>query len=209
MQGPHTPSPPAREITSRGLFLRRRELLRAAGAALAVTALPQMACGSDAPPPGAAFAGLRPGPFSTDEERTRFEDATRYNNFYELGSEKGDPARNAAQLRTQPWSVAIEGEVAKPGVVPLETLLAPHPLEERVYRLRCVEAWSMVIPWVGFPLRDLLARFEPSSRAKYVAFESILDREHLPGQRRDILEWPYAEGLRMDEAMHPLAILAV
>jgi sulfoxide reductase catalytic subunit YedY len=199
---------PAREVTDPGLWLRRRELMQAAGVALAAAAFPQAACGSEAPsaPP---LAGVRPGPFSTDEERTPFEDATRYNNFYELGTDKGDPARNAGRLRTRPWSVAVEGEVAKPGVVPLEDLLRPHPLEERVYRLRCVEAWSMVIPWVGFPLGALLARFEPTSRAKFVAFESILDRERLPGQRREILDWPYVEGLRMDEAMHPLAILAV
>jgi sulfoxide reductase catalytic subunit YedY len=199
---------PSREITPPELVLRRRELLRAAGGALAAAALPQAACGAEAAP-GRALSGVRPGPFSTDEERTPFEDATRYNNFYELGTDKGDPARNAQRLRTRPWSVAIEGEVARPGVVPLEDLLRPHPLEERVYRLRCVEAWSMVIPWVGFPLRDLLARFEPTSRAKFAAFETVLDPENLPGQRRAVLDWPYVEGLRMDEAMHPLAILAV
>jgi len=199
---------PSREITDRELYLGRRELLQAAGLALAAVALPQAACGADTPP-GPALPGVRPGPFSTDEERTPFEDATRYNNFYELGTDKDDPARNAARLRTRPWSVAIEGEVAKPGTVPLEDLMRPHPLEERVYRLRCVEAWSMVIPWVGFPLRDLLARFGPTSRAKFVAFQTILDRENLPGQKRDILDWPYVEGLRMDEAMHPLTLLAV
>ncbi len=199
---------PSREITAPELVLGRRALLRGAGVALAAAALPQVACGAEATP-GPALPGVRPGPFSTDEEQTPFADATRYNNFYELGTDKQDPARNAARLRTRPWSVAIEGEVAKPGVVPLEDLLRPHPLEERVYRLRCVEAWSMVIPWVGFPLRDLLARFEPTSRAKFVAFETLLDRENLPGQRREILDWPYVEGLRMDEAMHPLTLLAV
>jgi sulfoxide reductase catalytic subunit YedY len=199
---------PAREVTDPGLWLRRRDLMRAAGIALAAAALPQAACGADAPA-APRLPGVKPGPFSTDEEPTPFEDATRYNNFYELGTDKGDPASNAGRLRTRPWSVAVEGEVSKPGVVPLEDLLRPHPLEERVYRLRCVEAWSMVIPWVGFPLGGLLARFRPTSRAKFVAFESILDRERLPGQRRQILDWPYAEGLRMDEAMHPLAILAV
>jgi sulfoxide reductase catalytic subunit YedY len=183
--------------------------MRAAGLTLAAAALPQAACGAEAPPAGPALADVRPGPFSTDEERTRFEDAARFNNFYELGTDKQDPARHAGRLRTRPWSVAIEGEVAKPGLVPLEDLIRPHPLKERVYRLRCVEAWSMVIPWVGFPLRDLLARFEPTSRAKYVAFESILDRENLPGQQREILDWPYVEGLRIDEAMHPLTLLAV
>jgi len=199
---------PSREITAPQLALQRRELLQAAGVALVAAALPQLACAEETRP-GAALPGVRPGPFSTDEERTPFADATRYNNFYELGTDKQDPAKNAGRLRTRPWSVAIEGEVAKPGVVPLEDLVRPHPLEERVYRLRCVEAWSMVIPWVGFPLRDLLARFEPTSRAKFVAFESILDRENLPGQRREILAWPYVEGLRMDEAMHPLTLLTV
>jgi sulfoxide reductase catalytic subunit YedY len=198
---------PAREITPPALVLRRREFVQAAGLALAAAALPQAACGAETPP--ARALAVRPGPFSTDEEKTPYEDATRYNNFYELGTEKGDPARNAGRLRTRPWSVAIEGEVAKPGTVPLEDLLRPHPLEERVYRLRCVEAWSMVIPWVGFPLGALLSRFEPTSRAKFVAFEAVLDPENLPGQRRAILDWPYVEGLRMDEAMHPLAILAV
>jgi sulfoxide reductase catalytic subunit YedY len=152
---------------------------------------------------------VKPGPFGTDEEPTDIDDATRYNNFYELGTDKEDPRRNAHRLRTRPWSVAVEGEVARPGVIALEDLLRPHPLEERVYRLRCVEAWSMVIPWVGFPLRDLLARFEPTSRAKYVAFETILDPEQLPAQRRPILDWPYREGLRIDEAVHPLTLLAV
>ena len=199
---------PSREISDPRLVLRRRELMQAAGAALASVALPQLACGAETPS-GPVLSGVRPGPYSTDEEWTPFEDASRYNNFYELGTDKGDPARNSARLRTHPWSVAIEGEVAKPGVVPLEDLLRPHPLEERVYRLRCVEAWSMVIPWVGFPLRDLLARFAPTSRAKFVAFETILDRENLPGQKRDVLDWPYVEGLRIDEAMHPLTLLAV
>jgi sulfoxide reductase catalytic subunit YedY len=203
---------PAREITDRALFLRRREFLRAAAGAAGLAAgaalLPGCADAEETPR-GRRLGGVRPGPFQTSEEQTPYEKATSYNNFYELGTDKGDPKRNADDLRTDPWSVAIEGAVAKPGRVPLETLLKPHPLEERVYRLRCVEAWSMVIPWVGLPLGDLLKRFEPTSKAKYVAFETLYDPEHLPGQRRRILAWPYREGLRMDEAMHPLAILAV
>ncbi|HSC75446.1 MAG TPA: protein-methionine-sulfoxide reductase catalytic subunit MsrP, partial [Pseudomonadales bacterium] len=129
----------------------------------------------------------------------------------ELGLDKTDPAANAGKLKTAPWAVAIEGEVAKPGVFTLEDILKPHALEERIYRLRCVEAWSMVIPWIGFPLKDLLARFEPTSKAKYVAFESVFDPANLPGQKTNTsgLHWPYVEGLRMDEAMHPLTILAV
>jgi sulfoxide reductase catalytic subunit YedY len=195
---------PSREITDPQLALRRRDLLRGAAAWAAATALPAPARGAEA-----RLSGVKPGPFGTDEEPTDIDDATRYNNFYELGTDKEDPRRNAHRLRTRPWSVAVEGEVARPGVIALEDLLRPHPLEERVYRLRCVEAWSMVIPWVGFPLRDLLARFEPTSRAKYVAFETILDPEQLPAQRRPILDWPYREGLRIDEAVHPLTLLAV
>ncbi len=146
---------------------------------------------------------------STDEPPNAWQDATTYNNFYELGTDKGDPRRNAGWLKVEPWKVAIDGEVGRPGTLGLEDLLRPHPLEERIYRLRCVEAWSMVIPWVGFPLSDLLKRFEPTSRAKYVAFETIFDPENLRGQRRSVLDWPYVEGLRIDEAMHPLTILAV
>lgn len=149
--------------------------------------------------------------FTTSDAQTPFEHVSGYNNFYELGTDKTDPAANADKLKTAPWSVAIEGEVAKPGVLALEDLLKPHALEERIYRLRCVEAWSMVIPWIGFPLKDLLMRFEPTSKAKYVAFESIMDPTHLPGQSSNIsgIHWPYVEGLCMDEAMHPLTILAV
>jgi sulfoxide reductase catalytic subunit YedY len=207
------PPIPSREITDRGLYLRRRELLAAGAVAAGSALLPSLGCdAAGAPPPSAAaqkLADVKPGPFGTDEARTPYEDATSYNNFYEFGSDKGDPKRRAGSLRTRPWSVAIEGEVAKPGVVAIEDLTKPHPLEERVYRLRCVEAWSMVIPWVGFPLGDVLKRFEPTSQAKYVELTTLHDPEQMPGQRRAVLEWPYVEGLRMDEAMHPLAILAV
>jgi sulfoxide reductase catalytic subunit YedY len=150
-----------------------------------------------------------PAEYRVADEPTSHDDATHYNNFYELGTGKDDPARNAGSLRTHPWTVRIEGEVAKPGPVALEDLLRPHPLEERIYRLRCVEAWSMVIPWIGIPLADVLKRFEPTSKARYVAFETLVDPEQLPGQRRDVLPWPYREGLRIDEAMHPLSLLAV
>jgi sulfoxide reductase catalytic subunit YedY len=205
------------EITPPELYLRRRDLLGGGAAVIAAALAPGIACDAPEPaPPGdppeaalPALAGIVPGPFGTDEERTPFEDAASYNNFYELGTDKGDPARNAHHLRTRPWSVEIAGEVAKPAVLAIEDLMKPHPLEERVYRLRCVEAWSMVIPWVGFPLRDLLARFEPTSHAKFVEFTTLHDPEQLPGQRRAVLDWPYVEGLRIDEAMHPLAILAV
>jgi sulfoxide reductase catalytic subunit YedY len=204
----------ASEVTDRSLLLHRRALLRGLAAAGLVAGLPGCSAGDELPEPaprGPKLAGVRPGPasFSTDEPHTPRAKATAYNNFYEFGTDKTDPARNAGSLRPAPWSVAIEGEVAKPGVLPLEDLLRPHPLEERIYRLRCVEAWSMVIPWVGFPLGDLLRRLDPTSRAKHVAFETLHDPEQMPGQRRAVLDWPYREGLRIDEAMHPLTILAV
>jgi sulfoxide reductase catalytic subunit YedY len=148
-------------------------------------------------------------PTSTTEPMTPLSDVTSYNNFYEFGAEKDDPAANAGTLRPRPWAVAIEGEVTRPQVVDIDQLIKWSPLEERIYRMRCVEAWSMVIPWIGFPLRDLIARVEPTSRARYVAFTTLHDPNQMPGQRRAVLDWPYLEGLRLDEAMHPLAILAV
>ncbi len=202
------------EITDEPLYLRRRELLQG-GVALAGAGLlaglgwPEQARAAFDP---AGLARLEAAPnasFSSDETRTDFDDVASYNNFYEFGLDKDDPVRNAQQLVTRPWSVAIEGEMARPGTVPLEDLLRPHPLEERVYRLRCVEAWSMVIPWIGFPLGDLLKRFEPTSRAKFVAFRTLHDPAQMPGQRRPVLNWPYREGLRIDEAIHPLTLLAV
>jgi len=153
---------------------------------------------------------FKPNPrYSTTEKRNSFAEVTGYNNFYEFGTGKSDPAENAHRLRPRPWSVVVDGECEKPGRLDLEDLLRPHSLEERVYRLRCVEAWSMVIPWVGFPLGDLMRRFQPTSRAKYVEFTTLLDPKQMPGQRYEVLDWPYVEGLRIDEAMHPLAILAV
>ncbi len=133
---------------------------------------------------------------------------TSYNNFYEFGTDKADPAQYAHTLQTTPWQVVVEGECAKPGKLTLEDVLKPHSREERIYRLRCVEGWSMVIPWLGFPLADLLKRFEPTSKAKYVQFETLFDPQQMPGQRSNTLAWPYVEGLRIDEAMHPLAFIA-
>jgi sulfoxide reductase catalytic subunit YedY len=198
------------EITDERLYLRRREFIRVAlgGAAgvLAGAALGDEAeAGGDLP----KLNGVRKGPFGTTEKQTPFEDITTYNNFYEFGTDKSDPSRNAGSLRTNPWTVKVDGEVARPGDYHLEDLLAPHPLEERVYRLRCVEGWSMVIPWVGFPLGDLLKRFEPTATAKFVEFTTLYDPRQMPGQRSGVLRWPYVEGLRLDEAMHPLTILAV
>ena len=148
-------------------------------------------------------------PYSTDEELTTLHAATHYNNFYELGSGKQDPSRNAASLKTEPWSVEVEGFCEKPGTYAVEDLVSLNDLEERIYRLRCVEAWSMVIPWLGVPLSAAIKKLQPTSRARYVAFQTIMDPENLPGQRRNSLEWPYVEGLRMDEAMHPLTLLTV
>jgi sulfoxide reductase catalytic subunit YedY len=146
--------------------------------------------------------------YELDEAMTPFDDVTTYNNFYEFGTSKSDPAEYAATLRTRPWTVAIEGEVKKPQRIDIDALLRWFPLEERVYRMRCVEAWSMVIPWLGFPLGDLIRRLEPTSRARFVALTTLEDTGQMPGQRRRVLPWPYVEGLRIDEAMHPLAMLA-
>jgi len=205
---------PSREITDERLWLRRRELLQAGvlGAA-AVAGAPLLGARDVAAAAevtaGRPLSAARNARYSSDEEPTDVDDATSYNNFYEFGTAKEDPAREAGALVTRPWSLTVEGEVARPGIVDLEDLLKPHALEERVYRLRCVEAWSMVIPWVGIPLGDVIRKLEPSSRAKYVEFRTLLDPEQMPGQRRPVLNWPYKEGLRMDEAMHPLSLLAV
>lgn len=151
------------------------------------------------------------GPFTTDEELTPRDDVLAYNNFYEFGQGKGDPKANSGRFVSDPWSVEITGEVGKPGTYTLEDILKPHTLEDRIYRLRCVEAWSMVIPWVGFPLADLIKRFEPTSNAKYIEFQTLVDPELMPAQssRFAIIDWPYQEGLRMDEAMNPLTLMTV
>lgn len=151
------------------------------------------------------------GGFSTDESLTPYSDLTSYNNFYEFGVEKGDPVANSGEFKVDPWSVTIEGEVDKPGIYNLEDILRPHDLQERIYRLRCVERWSMVVPWVGFPLADLIKQFQPNSKAKYVQFFTLFDPSEMPGQRSRFttITWPYREGLRIDEAVHPLSFLAV
>ncbi|HUY83439.1 MAG TPA: protein-methionine-sulfoxide reductase catalytic subunit MsrP [Steroidobacteraceae bacterium] len=141
------------------------------------------------------------------EQPTSYQDITTYNNYYEFGTGKSDPARYAGRLRTAPWSVTVGGEAEVSGTFPLEDLLRSQPLQQRIYRFRCVEAWSMVVPWVGFPLAGLLRRFKPTSKAKYVAFTTLYDPAQMPGQRVDVLPWPYVEGLRIDEAMHPLTLL--
>ena len=213
-------SPPASEITPEPLYMRRRAFVRnavlftATSAGVGGSLLWLMRGGRAERKPAQSAGGdpdlpvARRGAYDTGERRTPYRDVTTYNNFYEFGTDKGDPADNAGTLRPRPWTVRIDGEVHKPQVVDIDQLLGWFPLEERIYRMRCVEAWSMVIPWVGFPLGDLLQRVEPTSRARYVAFTALLDPEQMPGQRRRILDWPYVEGLRIDEAMHPLTILA-
>ena len=192
------PDVPSSEITDESLYLRRRDFLRTAGlfgAAAATGLIPGCLRAADAEQS------------ADDDELTPYDAVTTYNNFYEFGTGKADPAQRAGSLRTRPWSIAIEGLVKRPAVYDIEDFLKPHKLEERVYRLRCVEGWSMVIPWLGFPLRDLINRVEPLPSAKYVSFTTLMDPQQMPGQRRNVLPWPYVEGLRLDEAMHPLTIL--
>ncbi len=199
------------EITPERIYLERRRFLAGLTGAGLLAAAPELLAGavdgSGTAPANLVFKPNRR--YSTSEGQNTYEEITTYNNFYEFGTDKAEPARNARTLRTRPWSVSVEGEAEVTGRFDLEDILKPHPLEERVYRLRCVEAWSMVIPWIGFPLGDLLKRFRPTSKAKYVEFTTLLDPKQMPGQRYPVLDWPYVEGLRMDEAMHPLAIIAV
>jgi sulfoxide reductase catalytic subunit YedY len=212
--------PPSSEITPESLYVGRRELFKnaalAAGTAAVFGGSLQWLVGQGPPPdtpedspPLAVAAPSAPVPGPNDEPQTSFQAVTTYNNFYEFGLDKDDPARNAYTLRPRPWSITVEGEVAQPRVIDFETLRGWFSLEERVYRMRCVEAWSMVIPWLGFPLGDLIKRLEPTGKAKYVEFVTLLDPEQMPGQRSPVLDWPYVEGLRLDEAMHPLTIMAV
>jgi methionine sulfoxide reductase catalytic subunit len=189
------------EITPRDVYLSRRALLAATAAGLlggagAATSAPLRAAKS---------------PFSTDEKPTSLKDVTSYNNFYEFGVDKDDPARNAGALTTSPWTITVDGLVSKPATHALEDLIKPVALEERIYRMRCVEGWSMVIPWVGFPLAEVIKRVDPQGSAKYVAFETLKRPSEMPEQASlfPVLDWPYREGLRLDEAMHPLTILAV
>jgi sulfoxide reductase catalytic subunit YedY len=195
----------------------------AAGVALTTAALPGWAA-TDASLYSDAKSSTPPAWFSNKhddikwkaidvrgEALTPYKDATQYNNFYEFGPDKGDPYSNAEQLITEPWTIKVDGEVAKPGTYALEDIVKPHRLEERIYRLRCVEAWSMVIPWLGIPLAEVIKQFKPTGNARYVRFETLNDPLHMPGQRSSfaLLDWPYREGLRMDEAMHPLTLMAV
>jgi methionine sulfoxide reductase catalytic subunit len=196
------------DITPHECYVSRRALL-AGGIGLAAAHTFGVNARTAMAQTGTALPAARNDKYSVTERPTPYEDATSYNNFYEFGTDKSDPARYAGSLRTRPWSVSISGEAETTGTFTLEDILKPHALEERVYRLRCVEAWSMVIPWIGFPLGDLLQRFKPTSKAKYVVFKTLKDMAQMRGQRESVLDWPYTEGLRMDEAMHPLALLTV
>ena len=206
---------PSSEITSREVYDSRRDWLKSAGAlgltGLGLSGLSDAAGAQTAGPgklaklPGAksSVAGA-----TVMEKLTAYKDVTSYNNFYEFGTDKSDPAENAHTLKPRPWSVVIEGECAKPGRFGLDDLLKVAPMEERVYRLRCVEGWSMVVPWVGYSLAELLKKAEPTSKAKYVEFTTLADKAQMPGVRSGVLDWPYVEGLRLDEAMHPLTLMA-
>jgi sulfoxide reductase catalytic subunit YedY len=189
------------QVTPKQAYLDRRQFL-AGSIALATFSGARLAQATKLP-------GVTKSPLSTTEPLTDIKYITHYNNFYELGTDKGDPAENAARLHTSPWSVKVEGEVAKPKILDLDAIMKIAPLEERIYRHRCVERWSMVIPWVGFPLSALLKQVEPTSKAKYVAFETFYDSKNMLSSGQAGIQFPYVEGLRMDEAMHPLALLAV
>jgi methionine sulfoxide reductase catalytic subunit len=197
------------DVTPKSVYLRRREFLKlGAGSALALS-LPAYARAKVEHGPKLAGVTVNPAFALPEEKKNSFEDITTYNNFYELGTDKSDPSENAAKLQTRPWTLSVEGEVGKPKKWDIEELLKAFPVEERVYRLRCVEAWSMVIPWDGFPLADFLKRHEPTSRAKYVAFETVVQSQ-MPGVKGFAgIPFPYVEGLRIDEAAHPLTLLAV
>ncbi|MFT3838576.1 MAG: protein-methionine-sulfoxide reductase catalytic subunit MsrP [Myxococcaceae bacterium] len=227
------PNEAEREVTPEQLYLRRREFIKNAalftatagglgGALWAFTSRGRVARVKPEAAPlvvaDAADAGLvdanglpiaKRGEFTVNEKLTRFDDVTTYNNFYELGLSKSDPAENAHTLKPRPWTIEVGGEVGKPRRIGIDDLLKWFPLEERIYRHRCVEAWSMVVPWIGFPLKSLLAKLEPTSNAKYVVFTTLLDVEQLPGEGSPVLDWPYIEGLRLDEAMNPLTLMTV
>jgi len=195
------PRIPSSEITPKSAYLNRRSFMAAAGGAALLPALPAYA----------EKLTVKPGPYGTTEPQTLKDTVTSYNNFYEFGTNKGDPATNAGKFKPRPWTLEVGGMVAKPQTFDLDKLIADIPLEERIYRMRCVEAWSMVIPWDGFPLSALLDKVEPLGSAKYVAFETIVRPEEMPGQKGYFqpMPWPYVEGLRLDEARHPLTLLAV
>jgi len=199
------------EITPESIYLDRRDFIKTGiGTGLAVGALglTGVARALSHEKWQDRWQPQKPGPFDTDEELTPYKDITTYNNFYEFGVDKSDPAEYSESFKPLPWKVAVKGESKKTGTFNLEDLLKPHSPEDRIYRHRCVEGWSMVIPWLGIPLAAVLKRFEPTSKAKFVHFTTVLRPDEMPGQKRSVLQWPYVEGLRMDEAMNPLTLLA-
>ncbi|MCP3909169.1 MAG: protein-methionine-sulfoxide reductase catalytic subunit MsrP [Oceanicoccus sp.] len=209
-----TPDIASSEITSESVYLNRRQFMGstlAAGGVMAVGAAGFAQADDRLKALNYIKAKKGPEGFYTDEELTPYDDVASYNNFYEFGTGKTDPARNAHTLTTDPWSIVIEGEVENPGTYQLEDILSKVDLEERIYRLRCVEAWSMVVPWIGFSLADLIKQMQPTSKAKYIAFETLYRPREMKGQRSrtSTIDWPYVEGLRMDEAMHPLTLMSV
>jgi methionine sulfoxide reductase catalytic subunit len=227
---PSSPEPKSNEITPERDHEKRRDFIRNAGLFGASTVatgvsfwalsragrptrkarpLSEVRALMDGGAPKGALTVSKRGEFLVDESLTSFDDVTSYNNFYEFGADKADPAAHAHTLKTRPWTVEISGACNKPMTLGIDDLIARFPLEERVYRMRCVEAWSMVIPWLGFPLAPLLSLVEPTGSAKFVAFETLVDREQMPAQSTSLLDWPYVEALRLDEAMHPLTLMAV
>jgi methionine sulfoxide reductase catalytic subunit len=205
------PGIPSSEITPKSLYLNRRKFL--AGVAMAGTAaatgvgLREIISPSATAYAGNKINGIQKSPLSTTETVTPYKDVTNYNNYYEFSTQKDEPAKLAQNFRTRPWRVKIDGLVDKKQELDVDAIIKMAPPEERIYRHRCVEGWSIVVPWVGFSLSELIKRANPTSKAKFVEFTTILDKTQMPGQQRNVLEWPYVEGLRMDEAMHPLALL--
>jgi sulfoxide reductase catalytic subunit YedY len=201
------------DVTPRSVYLDRRKFLRAlgivGGTALVGKGLFELAAPSQTAFAATKFTGLMRSPFSTTEKQNTFEDVTHYNNFYEFGTEKGDPAKNSKNFNTSSWSVSVEGEVKKPRKFTMDEILKIAPLEERIYRHRCVEAWSIVVPWIGFSLSNLIKLVEPTPKAEFVAFQSYFDPQQMPQAKYAGIDFPYLEGLRMDEAMNPLALLCV
>lgn len=197
------------EITDQKVYDGRREFIKNMGLGTAALLAGANMSIAEAKSQANKYKNLPKSSFSTTEKLTDFSDITGYNNFYEFGTGKYDPAKRAKEFNPDPWSIAIEGEVEKPGIYNLEDFIKPYALEERIYRFRCVEGWSMVIPWVGFPLADMIKQFKPTSKAKFVEFVTLYDKERMPGQVLRVLPWPYTEGLRMDEAMNPLTLMAV
>lgn len=187
------------EITPERVYERRREFLKGSLALALYAALPARA----------ALPAWKKSTYGRDESPNSWQEITTYNNFYEFGTDKEDPAKKAGSLRTRPWTVSVEGECLRPRVWDIDTLIKAFPLEERIYRMRCVEGWSMVIPWLGFPLATLIRQAQPTGKARYVEFVTLHDTKQMPGQRWPTLDWPYVEGLRLDEAMHPLTLLSV